>query len=966
MNFPRSFIIFISYSISLVSSLSAGEISFSEALSDDASTGINTSITYTHAVSGGAATTVNGVEFELLDGNTNPTDFEWEVSSIKNQLQNNNGGWDPFAAGVTEQGLQSLLGSFTFNNDGNPGSNQTFILSGLTPGQEYEARLYCRKWSDGTERTQEVTFTAGAQEGVTEMFAEDRPENDPIGALDRESAYYIAYTYTADAEGTLSIRFDVTGAAGTGSFHMYGLTNQVIGDPVFVVSAQTREFSYSVENDGVISELTGSFEGEAEPTEFTLVEGEGDDDNDLFRIVGDELRAGRFDFSSDDDGTQYYVRVRGRGTESGESGESMLVFTLVGEKEPSPFTFVGPLTDDASSGIDPENEYSHAISGGGAETVNGVDFELLNSNTTPDNVFWEVSSIKNQLDNNNGGWDVGSSGVTGPGLLDLLGSFTFNNDGGVGSNQTFTLSGLDPGGTYEARLYMRKWDNSTQRQQLVEFTSDGKTDSITFSEDHPEIEPIEMQFRDQAWYMSYTYTAGADGELLIKFTVTDDNTQGVPGSFHMYGLTNHIVQSSEDDDNDGLPDAWEEKYGVDDPEADEDNDGLSNADEFESRTHPKKADTDEDGLNDGTEITETETNPLKADSDNDGLIDGIETNTGTYVSDGDTGTDPNNRDTDGDNFSDGFEIEAGSNPNDVEDLPQLPGGFSMALLTDDESSGIDLENEYTHAISGGGAENVNGVEFELLNSGTTPDNFDWEVSSIKNQIDNNNGAWNVGASGVTGEGLQALLGSFTFNNDGGPGSNQTFTLSGLTPGQTYETRLYMRKWADNTARTQELTFTAGDQDSNSIIFSEDHPELPPFSLDNREVGWYLGYTYTADGFGSLSIRCDVLATPEGVQGAPGSYHMYGLTNQVSSAPVSLQITEIIYDPELSQVAITFNSRPGATYAVDFSTNLQSSEDDGGWAELDDGVISEGKQTTYVDDFFVGNERAIFYRVRQIE
>ena len=94
--------------------------------------------------------------------------------------------------------------------------------------------------------------------------------------------------------------------------------------------------------------------------------------------------------------------------------------------------------------------------------------------------------------------------------------------------------------------------------------------------------------------------------------------------------------------------------------------------------------------------------------------------------------------------------------------------------------------------------------------------------------------------------------------------------------------------------------------------------------------------------------------------------MYGLTNQVSSAPVALQITEIIYDPEVPQVAITFNSRPGATYAVDFSTNLQSSEDDGGWAELDDGVMSEGNQTTYVDDFFVGDEKAIFYRVRQIE
>ncbi|NRB45762.1 MAG: hypothetical protein HRU47_13185, partial [Verrucomicrobiales bacterium] len=342
----RSFIVIVGCLISFVRPLLAGEISFSEALSDDASTGINTSISYTHAVSGGAATTVNGVDFELLNSSTNPSDFSWEVSSVKNQLQNNNGGWDPFAAGVTEEGLQSLLGSFTFNNDGNPGSNQTFTLTGLTPGQEYEARLYCRKWSDGTERTQEVTFTAGAEDGVTEMFAEDRPENDPIGALDRESAYYIAYTYTADVEGILSIRFDVTGAAVTGSFHMYGLTNQVIGDPVFVVSADAREFSYSVEDNGIISQLTGSFEGEAEPTEFTLVEGEGDDDNDLFRIVEDELRAGRFDFSSDDDGTKYYVRIRGRGKESDESSESMLVFTLIGEKEPSPFTFIGPLTDD--------------------------------------------------------------------------------------------------------------------------------------------------------------------------------------------------------------------------------------------------------------------------------------------------------------------------------------------------------------------------------------------------------------------------------------------------------------------------------------------------------------------------------------------------------------------------------------------------------------------------------------------
>ena len=949
-----------------LSSIFAGEISFSGDLTDDESSGISSFKVYTHTISGGAAATINGVEFDLLDGNQTPSEFDWEVSSVKNQLQNNNGGWDPFGGGVEGPGLQSLLGSFTFNNDGNPGSNQTFTLTGLTPGQEYEARIYCRKWSDGSERTQEVTFTAGDQSSDSILFAEDRPEEDPIGVSFRESAYYISYTYTADAAASLSIRFDVTGAPNTGSFHMYGLSNEVLGDPFFMVSSETDEFVYEVEENGVISKLIGSYDGEAEETEFTLVEGDGDDDNSLFRIVDDELRAGRFDFGSAEDGTVYYVRIKGRGLESEEVGETALVFTLIGEQEPTPFTFVGPLTDDDSSGISPENDYTHAISGGAAENVNGVEFEALNVNVTPDNFSWDVSSIKNQIDNNNGAWDVGASGVTGQGLLDLLGSFTFNNDGAVGSNQTFTLSGLESGGVYEIRLYMRKWANDTQRQQLVEFTSGETTDSITFSEDHPELEPIEMQFRDEAFYMAYAYTAGANGELSITFNVVDDGIQGAPGSFHMYGLTNQILQSSDDDDNDGLPDVWEEKYGVDDPEGDEDNDGLSNADEYEYKTRPDKADTDEDGLNDAKEINITETNPLKADTDKDGLNDGVETNTGVFVSVNDTGSDPNNADTDGDNFSDGYEINSNSNPNDAEDLPQLPSGFSIALLTDDESSGISPENEYTHTISGGGVETVNGVDFELLDANSTPENFNWEVSSVKNQLDNNNGGWDLGASGVTGQGLLDLLGSFTFNNDGNAGSNQTFTLTGLTPGETYENRLYMRKWSNDTARTQEITFTAGDQESNSIIFSEDHPELPPFSFSSREVGWYLGYTYTADDSGTLTIRCDVLATPEGVQGAPGSYHMHGMTNQVSSAPVELQITEIIYDSELPQIEITFNSRPGAIYAIDFSTNLKDVDSDGGWAELDDGVFSEGKQTTFVDDFVVGSERTVFYRVREVE
>ena len=50
-----------------LSHILAGEISFSESLTDDESTGISQFKVYTHTISGGAETTINGVEFDRLD-----------------------------------------------------------------------------------------------------------------------------------------------------------------------------------------------------------------------------------------------------------------------------------------------------------------------------------------------------------------------------------------------------------------------------------------------------------------------------------------------------------------------------------------------------------------------------------------------------------------------------------------------------------------------------------------------------------------------------------------------------------------------------------------------------------------------------------------------------------------------------------------------------------------------------------
>jgi DNA-binding beta-propeller fold protein YncE len=72
------------------------------------------------------------------------------------------------------------------------------------------------------------------------------------------------------------------------------------------------------------------------------------------------------------------------------------------------------------------------------------------------------------------------------------------------------------------------------------------------------------------------------------------------------------------------------------------------------------------------------------DRDGDTLKNGVETNTGTFVDEDDTGTSPVLADTDGDGFDDGVEVAAGSDPNNplnTPDPPKIPGlGAPAALL----------------------------------------------------------------------------------------------------------------------------------------------------------------------------------------------------------------------------------------------------------------------------------------------
>ena len=135
--------------------------------------------------------------------------------------------------------------------------------------------------------------------------------------------------------------------------------------------------------------------------------------------------------------------------------------------------------------------------------------------------------------------------------------------------------------------------------------------------------------------------------------------------------------------------------------------------------------------------------------------------------------------------------------------------IDKALVTNDADSGISSSNTYTHAIdfnnSGGGAT-INGVVFTAATGNTG--NFTRTVAN--GSINNHNGTGEVTTSGN----LADLMQGFLYNS--GPATDgsglQTYTITGLTMGTTYDLRLYNHAWTAAGNRPNELVFDVGGAD----------------------------------------------------------------------------------------------------------------------------------------------------------
>lgn len=438
--------------------------------------------------------------------------------------------------------------------------------------------------------------------------------------------------------------------------------------------------------------------------------------------------------------------------------------------------------------------------------------------------------------------------------------------------RTSSPAGTEVGG-FSATTPLNETGEESMVYTLV--AGDGSTDNGKFS-----INPS-----NQLISGSYNFRLGAAG---TTYSIRVRGTGTTTGAFSEKIF---LIKPVKDDDADMLPDDWELGFpghtsladltgllpgpGPGAGTGDYDGDGISDADEYfiwslDPGLSPYSLDSDGDGLPDSEEtdppLERTFTNPRLADSDNDGISDKDE-----YP----VGTDPNVADTDEDGSRDGFEVSHGSDPLDYASRPALPAGFSLVPVTDDASTGISSAKTYTHRVSGGGVATINEVAFDTLTTGAAPANFSW-TSAVKNQFTAPQlGGWVAANGGVTGTGLQQLLGTFTY---GSP--VQTYQLDNLIPGLAYEARIYIRAYSQDSLRPMNFTYTNGSDvkvpfgallaDRPKIMLSSDINT----TVHNNDSAYYVSYRYVAQGT-TLKI--------EAAGSTTDSFHFYGLTNEVATS-----------------------------------------------------------------------------------
>lgn len=206
-------------------------------------------------------------------------------------------------------------------------------------------------------------------------------------------------------------------------------------------------------------------------------------------------------------------------------------------------------------------------------------------------------------------------------------------------------------------------------------------------------------------------------------------------------------------------------------------------------------------------------------------------------------------------------------------LAAASGMIRFIAINNDSDSGIDASKVYTHLFDFGNGTpgaNINGVQFTpatiaVVDSDPT---ISYAVSSGSRSSHDGNASHNVSGN------LVDLMTDMIYNGGNVEGGTATFTLSNLTPGQYYETRIYTRPWGGGGGtRTSTITFDpdgAGWMGDSVTLLQDDSDTYPPgFASANQ--AYVVAYQFRA--------AAEDVTIAFAQQYTNQSWHQYGLSNE---------------------------------------------------------------------------------------
>ena len=111
--------------------------------------------------------------------------------------------------------------------------------------------------------------------------------------------------------------------------------------------------------------------------------------------------------------------------------------------------------------------------------------------------------------------------------------------------------------------------------------------------------------------------------------------------------------------------------------------------------------------------------------------------------------------------------------------------------------------------------------------------------------------------------------------------------------------------------------------------------------DQNSVAYTFEAMPSADGILNIEFQQDLGGNPAG--GTDNNPILQAVILHSTGPGTVFQITDVARTPD--EVTLTWASLPGREYSVEYNADLSSDI----WIELDDGVQSEGEETSFTDD-----------------